>query len=129
MLVRAGDIGVLACEPMHQSMLDEEVESAIDRDGCEPPALGPQHLGEIVSAERLVGRIERLENLAPDRGEPRRGGTADLLGIRHGGCCRLRLLRGAGGGSVVVVGNFQCSLCHDDVSLSGGSILFSCDVS
>lgn len=62
-LVRAGDEGVAARKPVHQPLLDEEVEGSVDGDRRKPPGGGGgKHVGHIVGAERPVRRVERLEH-------------------------------------------------------------------
>lgn len=105
MIVGAGHEGVLAREPMGEALFHEEIERPVDRHGGKAPApaalLLPDPLQEIVGPERLVGGVERLEDLSADGGQTCSFGPAGSLGPgeRLGGS--LGLVRGMGAGARV----------------------------
>lgn len=106
MAVRTGDEGVAAREPMGESLLHEEVQSAVDRDRCERPSLGlgrvAQHRDEIVRAEGPVGGVKRLQDLPADRGQAHALRLAGRLRPRDGAGRSLGLVGGMGAGAVIV---------------------------
>ena len=69
MIVRAGEKRVAALDPVHEPLLHQEVERAIDGDRRRPCDMLCQFLDHVVGAERTVRRQQRLKHLAADRRE------------------------------------------------------------
>src|SRR5690242_1064976 len=58
----AGDERIARLDPMHEAVLDEKVECAIDGRGRDPPALGFERGEQVIRADRLArARDERID--------------------------------------------------------------------
>ncbi|CCE08624.1 hypothetical protein BRAS3843_2770106 [Bradyrhizobium sp. STM 3843] len=98
-ILRAGEIGVAALDPVYQAVGYQELERPIDGDrrraGC---ALG-EFLDDLIGAERPMRGQERLEHLAAKRGEFLAALRAHALGM-------IKRIRGAA--AVIMVGVGEC---------------------
>lgn len=77
----AGDIGVEAGKPMGQSLLDEEVQSTVNRCRWHAAALGRQHVRQIIGPQRSVGMMKGFKNPTADGGHPDSNRPAQALGV------------------------------------------------
>jgi hypothetical protein len=103
-VVRAGDKSVATGEPMHQALLHQELERAVDGDRRDAALGSGELVGDVVGAERAVGRIKRFEHAAPDRRQPHAGPAAGRLGAGEPVARPRRLMRGVGAGVSVMIG-------------------------
>ncbi len=67
----AGEIGVLAFQPMHDAGFEQRIQRPIDRNWREPRSLFRQPVQHFVSADAGRGRSDFLEHLAAQIGEPK----------------------------------------------------------
>ncbi len=100
-----GDEGVPARQAMHQPLLDEKIERAIDGDRGESAATvsNRQRICDVIGAERPVRGVERLQNAPSDRCETHALGPAQ--GLRPSQRIRraCNLVRGMGAGVAMIL--------------------------
>ena len=77
MVMRAGEEGVAAFDPVDEAVFHQEIERAVDRDRRRPRHRFGEFVDHLIGAERTVARQQRLQHLAPDRGEFLRPPRAD----------------------------------------------------
>ena len=65
--MHAGDEGVAALDAVHEILLAQEIERAVDRDRGRPLRPGPPAIDDLVGAERLMARQQE---------PPARGGAS-----------------------------------------------------
>ena len=82
MILHAGDEGVAAFDAVDQPLLAQEIERAVDGDRRRPRAAQRQPVDQLIGAERLVARQQRLQHAAADRRQAPRTRGADRLGVR-----------------------------------------------
>ncbi len=83
-VVYAGDKGVSALDPVHQTVLPQEFEGAIRGDRRRTGAAGREPLDDLVGAERPVAVEQGAQHLATDRRQALPPFHAQSLGHRHG---------------------------------------------
>ena len=77
----ATDEGVQGRNPVHQPLLQEKVQRAVDRWRRRSSAILPrQGIENVVGAERLVAGPDQLQHPLAQRGEAHTGPLAQLLG-------------------------------------------------
>lgn len=82
--VQAGDIGIARAQAVHEPLLDQEIQGAIDRDRRETPATGRRNaIGQIIGADRAMVGMQGLQGLATDRRQSQAALPAELLGARQ----------------------------------------------
>ena len=108
MVMRAGEEGIAALDPVDEAVLHQKIERAVDRDRRRPRHRFGEFVDHLIGAERAVARQQRLQHLTPDRGEFLRPPRADLLRMRH---------RFRGAAAVIVVGRGKCRLCQGHLGL------------
>ena len=82
--MRAGDEGVAAFDAMHQPLLAQEIERAIDGDRRRPRALLGQPVDQLIGAERRMAGQQRFQHPAADRRQLFLVRGAGRLGVRDG---------------------------------------------
>jgi hypothetical protein len=108
MIMRAGEERIAAFDTVDQAVLHQKIESAVDRDRRRPRHRFGEFVDHLIGAERTVARQQRLQHLAPDRGEFLRPPRADLFRMRH----RVR-----GAEAVIVVRRGKCRLGQGHLGL------------
>ncbi len=101
MVVRAGEEGVAALDAVNEAILHQEIERAIDGNRCRARHRLRELVDHLIGTERAVARQQRLQHVAPDRGEFLAAARTDLFGMGH----RVR-----GATAVIVVGGRKCRL-------------------
>ena len=99
MVVRAGEPGVAALDAVHEAVLHQKIQRAVDRDRGRPRHRFRQFVDHLIGAERAVAGQQRLQHLAADRGEFLRPLGADLFGMRdrvRGAAAVIMVRRGKG---------------------------------
>src|SRR6185437_14355176 len=81
-IVHAGDEGVAALDAVHEALLAQEVERAVDRDRRRPAAVVGEAVDQVVGAERLVTGEQRLQHRPADRRQALVARLAERLGVR-----------------------------------------------
>src|SRR6185437_2181800 len=71
-------------DAMHETLLAQEIERAINRDRCRPRAAHRQPVDQLIGAERGVARQQRLQHAAADRRQTLGACGADRLGVADG---------------------------------------------
>ena len=82
----ACDVGVAACDAMHEPERFEERERAVDLGGGGPATLPVEPLHDLVGAERPVAGEQELEDRPPIFGEAFPPGTAGFFGTGEALC-------------------------------------------
>ena len=122
MIMRASDKRVAALDAMHESVVAQKIERAINRDRrwtvllrrtVLSRTLLNQALDDLIGAERLVAGQQRFEHLTADRRQPLRARRAMRFGMRD---CR------AGASLMIVVGRWEDGLrtCSSSLGHSDG---------
>ena len=84
-IMHTGDERVAALDPVHEPILAQKIEGAIDRNGGKAAVvLLSEPLDDLISAERVVALEQRLQHLTADWSEPLRARRALGLGVRDG---------------------------------------------
>ena len=83
-ILHAGDERVAAFDAVDQALLAQEIERAIDGDRRRARSPHRQPVDQLVGAERLVARQQRLQHAAADRRQALGARGADRLGMRDG---------------------------------------------
>jgi len=102
MVVDASDERVASLDTVDETVFDEKIEGAIDRDGGRAGFL-PQSAHDLVGPERPMACQQSLQDLPPHRREPLRAGGALRFGMRNGG---------AGAAAVVVIRGWEYRAGH-----------------
>ena len=70
MVVSASEVGIAALYPVDQPLLHQEFERAINRNRGWSPLAAGKHIHNLVRADRLMARRQRLQDSPARRGEP-----------------------------------------------------------
>jgi hypothetical protein len=94
-IVDAGDEGVAALDAVHEAVVAQEVERAVDGDRRRARAGRGGAVHDLVGAERLVALEQDLQHLAAQRRQPLRAPGAQRLGVgqRVGGAAAMVVAR------------------------------------
>lgn len=84
MVVHAGYEGIPALDPVHEALLTQKVERAIDRNRRRPLTAHGQAVDDLVGSERMMAREQRLQDPATYRCQPFLARGADRLGMSDG---------------------------------------------
>ena len=82
--VHACDEGVAALDPVHQPVLTQEIERAVNGGRRQPRTLGRDAVHDLVGAERLMAAKESGQYMAAKTGEAPAALERLRLGDRHG---------------------------------------------
>ena len=69
MVMRAGEEGVAAFDPVDEAVFHQKIERAIDRDRRRPRHRFGEFVDHLIGPERTVARQQRLQHLTSDPGE------------------------------------------------------------
>ena len=103
MIMAASEIGVAALDPVDEAIFHEEIERAINGDRRWPRHRFGELVDYFVSAERTMGRQQRLQHLATNRREFPRPALANPLGM-------INRVRSAA--AVIVIGRRKGRFCQ-----------------
>src|SRR5690348_16445763 len=84
MIVHARDESIAALDPMHETLLTQEIEGAIDGDRRRSPAVLGEPVDQFIGAERLMAGEQGLQNTPAHRREALPACGAELLRMRDG---------------------------------------------
>ena len=83
-IVHAGDECVAALDSVHEALLAQEIERAIDGNRRRPRTPRRQPVDQLIGAKRGMAGEQRLQHAAADRRQPLGARGADRLGMGNG---------------------------------------------
>ena len=81
MTMHTGNEGITAFDAVHEGLLAKEIERPIDRDRRRPGATQGQTIDQLIGAERLMARQQRLQDPTADRSQALFSSGADRFGV------------------------------------------------